>query len=176
MAELRSHGIVREASRLKLESRGPWHHEQQMLGFNYRLTDLHAALGLSQLARLNGMVERRNALAQRYDRLLEALPVQRPTVAPGNLSAFHLYVVRLRLQSVARTHREVFDALRSAGIGVNLHYMPVHLQPYYRELGFVPGTCPEAERYAAEALTLPLYPTLEEPQQDAVVKALQELL
>jgi len=131
---------------------------------------------MCQLQRLREVVDRRNELARRYDGMLEELPLQRPTLAAGNRSAFHLYVVRLRLERISRSHREVFEGLRARGIGVSLHYMPVHLQPYYRRFGFAPGVCPEAERYAGEALTLPLYPTLEARQQDAVVGALRELL
>lgn len=176
MAALRSHGVTRDHARMEREPDGPWYYEQQELGYNYRMTDLHAALGLSQLGRLDEFVERRNALAWRYGRELSGLPVQLPTVRPENRSAFHLYVVRLRAGASSRTHREVFDFLREHGIGANLHYMPVYLQPYYRGLGFEPGVCPEAERYAREAVSLPLYPRLSESEQDSVVAALARAL
>ncbi len=176
MAMLRTHGITRDAGRFEAVSAGPWHYEQQLLGFNYRMTDIHAALGLSQLARLREVVDRRNEIARRYDDMLDGLPLQRPTVTAGNLSAFHLYVVRLRLEAISRSHREVFEGLRARNVGVNVHYSPVHLQPYYRRLGFVPGYCPEAERYGDEAITLPLYPELTAGMQDSVLRALQELL
>jgi len=176
MARLRSHGITRDPSRMRRESDGPWYYEQLELGYNYRMTDLQAALGISQLVRLEGFVERRNVLARRYDNLLAGLLLQLPSVVQGNRSAFHLYVVRLRGGAARRTHREVFEALRHRGIGVNLHYMPVHLQPYYRDLGFSPGLCPEAERYGRDAISLPLYPGLNEAQQDEVVSALREVL
>ncbi len=176
MATLRSHGITREAARMQREPEGPWYYEQLELGFNYRMTDIQAALGLSQLARLDEFVERRNVLAARYNNLLASLPLQLPSICPGNTSAYHLYVVRMRGDASRKTHREVLDALREQGIGVNLHYMPVHLQPYYRNLGFGPGLCPEAEKYAQEAISLPLYPGLTEQDQNKVVEALTKVL
>ena len=176
MALLRSHGITREAARMRREADGPWYYEQVDLGYNYRMTDIQAALGASQLARLDQFVDRRNILASRYDEKLAGLPLQLPAVMQGNRSAFHLYVVRLNEGIAGRTHVELFEALRHRGIGVNLHYMPVHLQPYYRDLGFGPGLCPEAERHGREAMSLPLYPGLSEAQQDDVVSALRELL
>ena len=177
LAELRSHGIVRDPARFRNEGDDApgYYYEQQSLGYNYRMIDVEAALGLSQLARIDEYVERRNQLAARYDRLLADLPLQLPQVAPENRSAFHLYVVRLRGDSEPR-HREVYTRLREAGIGVNLHYLPVHLQPYYRELGFRPGQFPVAEAYARSAITLPLYPAMDEAQQDAVVAALHAIL
>jgi UDP-4-amino-4,6-dideoxy-N-acetyl-beta-L-altrosamine transaminase len=176
MATLRSHGITRDPRRMQREPDGPWYYEQLELGYNYRMTELQAALGLSQLARLGEFVDRRNALARRYDQDLAALPLQLPTVQPCNRSAFHLYVVRLRSGMVSKTRREVFDALRERGIGVNLHYMPVHLQPYYRNLGFGPGLCPEAERHSREAMSLPLYASLSVEQMNAVTSALTAVI
>lgn len=176
MATLRNHGITRDAAKMHCPQDGPWYYEQVDLGHNYRMTDLQAALGLSQLERLDEFVRRRNVLAARYNELLSPLPLVLPTIRPGNASAFHLYVVRLRKNPVSRGHRDVFESLRSKGIGVNLHYMPVHLQPYYRNLGFNPGMYPEAEEYAQEAITLPLYPGLTESDQDRVVSALREVL
>jgi len=178
MVMARSHGITRDASRFvgDFGTQGPasWHYEQQALGYNFRLTDIHAALGTSQLHRLEAYVARRNALARRYDAALKGLPLRLPTVNPENRSAFHLYVVRL--EGTTRTQREVGDSLRTKGIGVNLHYAPVHLQPYYRALGFAPGQFPEAEAYGRSALTLPLYPTLTETEQDCVVSAVTQSL
>lgn len=176
MATLRTHGITRDEARRQRPEDGPWHYEQLDLGHNYRMTDLHAALGLSQLARLDTFVERRNALARRYDDRLAELPLTRPAVRPDNTSAFHLYVVRLRADAGAARHREVLDTLRRKGIGVSLHYPAVHLQPYYRGLGFTPGMYPEAERHAREAVTLPLFPALSESDQDRVIGALRETL
>jgi len=172
MALLRSHGITRDAAHMQRDQGDPWYYEQLDLGYNYRMTDVQAALGLSQIERLDQFVERRNVLAKRYDQLLVGLPLQLPMVQSENKSAFHLYVVR-RLPGVVRTtHRELFDSLRTQGFGVNLHYMPVHLQPYYRKLGFGPGFCPESERHGQEAVSLPLYPVLTEVEQDRVVAAL----
>jgi len=176
MSMLRSHGITRDPVKLTHTPEGLWYYEQQSLGFNYRMTDLQAALGLGQLRRLGDFVERRNALAQRYDRLLEDLPLQLPTVHAQNRSAFHLYVVRLDSSATAKTHGYVFNELRRRGFIVQLHYMPVHLQPYYRDLGFGPGQFPEAEAHGESAISLPLYPALTEPEQDEVVSALRAIL
>ena len=176
MVLLRSHGVTRDPDYMLREPAGPWYYEQIELGFNYRMTDIQAALGLSQLARLEQFIERRNVLAQRYDRLLDALPLQRPTLLPENRSAFHLYVIRLRTNKVRKSHKDVFNYLRDNGIGVNLHYIPIHLQPYYRELGFKPGQYTEAELYSKEAISLPLFPELTEQEQDKVVSVLGEAL
>ena len=184
MSMLRSHGITRNPAHLHRGDDGPegapgpapWHYEQQMLGLNYRMTDVHAALGLSQLERLEGYVARRNELARRYDRELRGLPLRLPVVQAENRSAFHLYVVRLEPGVSAERHRQVFEALRGRGIGVNLHYIPVHMQPYYRALGFRPGQFPESEAYGRSAITLPLYATLTGRQQDEVVASLRAIL
>jgi UDP-4-amino-4,6-dideoxy-N-acetyl-beta-L-altrosamine transaminase len=187
MAMFRSHGVTRERNRFSspeyrvdaaVAANPPgWYYEQQLLGYNYRMTDIHAALGASQLARLTEYVERRNVLARRYTDTLRAMPLQLPLVQPQNLSAFHLYVIRLQGPTLARkSHHQVFDELRARGIGVNLHYMPVHLQPYYRSLGFRPGQFPEAEAYGASAITLPLYAAMTDRQQDEVMAALQAVL
>jgi len=137
------------------------------------MTEIHAALGLSQMARLDAYVERRNALAARYDRALEGLPLRGPWRAPDCQSAFHLYVVRL---DDGACRREVFERLRADGIGVNVHYIPVHLQPHYRAMGFSPGDFPAAEGYYRDAITLPLHPRLTEAEQDEVVAALRRAL
>jgi UDP-4-amino-4,6-dideoxy-N-acetyl-beta-L-altrosamine transaminase len=176
MAMLRTHGITREAGRLRCDDPPVWFYEQQMLGFNYRMTDVHAALGLSQFRRLEEYIERRNALARRYDAALRGLPLQLPTILSGNRSAFHLYVVRLNGGANSASHRDVFESLRKRGIGVNVHYIPVHLQPYYRDLGFHEGQFPQAETHGECAITLPLYPGMSNEQQDRVVNVLREVL
>lgn len=176
MQLLRSHGITRDPAQMSRAPDGPWYYEQVALGFNYRMTDLQAALGLSQLVRLEEYVARRHALARRYNEALADLPVVTPWQHPDSYSGLHLYVIRLQLERIGRSHREVFDGLRAAGIGVNLHYIPVHTQPYYQALGFRTGQFPDAERYYAEAISLPLYPSMSDAQQAEVVAALREAL
>lgn len=173
MRLLRSHGILRDESLLQEKDVGSWYYEQQDLGFNYRMTEIQAALGISQLARVDEWVGRRHELADWYDRNLADLPLRRPVRDSANRSALHLYVVRL-FDSGRR--RAVFDALRAAGIGVNVHYIPVHTQPYYRALGFRVGQFPESERYYAAAITLPLFPALTEDQQGYIAATLKGLL
>lgn len=175
MARLRTHGITREASEMTHMPDGPWYYQQIELGLNYRMTELQAALGLSQLQRLDEYVTTRHALASRYDDLLAPLPLNRPWQHPDSYSGLHLYVIRLKLDAIKRSHREVFEGLRSRGIGVNLHYIPVHLQPYYMNLGSRAGDYPEAEKYYEEAISLPMFHALGEERQDAVVRALCEV-
>lgn len=173
MALARSHGITRDPAKMTHAPDGPWYYQQVALGYNYRLTELQAVLGLSQLQRMDDYVARRHELARRYDTLLSGLPVTTPWQHPDGYSGLHLYVIRLETERISASHREVFDALRAADIGVNLHYIPVHLQPHYAAMGFKPGDFPEAERYYAQAISLPMYPTLAEAQQDQVVDALR---
>ncbi|MCG5495987.1 UDP-4-amino-4,6-dideoxy-N-acetyl-beta-L-altrosamine transaminase [Ectothiorhodospira variabilis] len=176
MERLRSHGITRDPEQMQGEPIGPWYYEQLELGSNYRMTDLQAALGLSQLNRLDAFVSRRNALAEHYEELLSDLPIRRPRVTAGNRSAWHLYPIRLNLEAISCSHRQIFESLREAGIGVNLHYMPVHLQPYYRNLGFQPGQYPEAEAHGREAISLPMYPGLSDEQQTEVITHLTKVI
>lgn len=176
MALLRSHGITRDPMQMTHASDGDWYYQQIALGYNYRMTELQAALGLSQMDRLDRYVERRHALARRYDHLLEGLPVMAPWQHPDGYSGLHLYVIRLQLDRIGRSHRQVFDALRAQGIGVNLHYIPVYSQPHYRALGCAQDACPQADAYYAEAISLPMYATLREAQQDSVVAALRKAL
>ena len=175
MQLLRSHGITREADELE-NAAGPWHYEQQCLGFNYRMTDIHAALGLSQMKRLDQFVQRRHDLFERYSRLLEGFSIWLPKESSQSTSAHHLYVVRIFPDDPAPPRRIVFEALKAAGIGVNVHYIPVHLHPYYHSLGFRPGQFPVAEHYYAGALTLPLYPGVTTIEQDHVVETLRKAL
>lgn len=176
MALLRSHGITRDIEQMTHAPDGPWYYQQIGLGFNYRMTELQAALGVSQMKRLDAYVSRRHELARRYDQLLQSTPVATPWQDEDSYSGLHLYVIRLQLQKIDKTHREVFDLLREHGIGVNLHYIPVHTQPYYQRMGFKQGDFPQAESYYAEAISLPMYQTLSDAQQDQVVSVLQKVL
>ncbi|MEX5588374.1 MAG: UDP-4-amino-4,6-dideoxy-N-acetyl-beta-L-altrosamine transaminase [Gammaproteobacteria bacterium] len=176
MALLRSHGITRDPALMTHEPDGPWYYQQVDLGFNYRMTELQAALGLSQMDRLDDYVARRHQLAHRYNEALQKLPVIIPWQDPLGYSGLHLYVIRLKLGEIRSSHREVFESLREQGIGVNLHYIPVHLQPYYRGLGFHEGDFPQAEQYYREAISLPMFQTMTDKQQDEVVLALGRAL
>jgi len=177
MKLLRSHGITSDAAdMISRPSEQLWFYQQIDLGFNYRMTDIHAALGLSQMRRLDEFVALRHAIARRYDEMFSDLPMAIPFQHPDCYSAFHLYIIRLKFEQIGKTHRDVFDALRSAGIGVNLHYIPIYLQPYYQRLGFKPGYCPEAERYYAEIISLPMFPALTATEQDQVVNALRRAM
>ena len=175
MVELRSHGITKDPERFEQPAPGPWSYEQQQLGFNYRMTDIQAALGLSQLQRLDETVAERNRQLQRYWGLLADLAVQLLELPEDVLSSVHLAVIRLQ-QTSAQEHRQVFEGMRAAGIGVQLHYSPVHLQPYYRRLGFCEGQFPKSEAYASRAISLPLYPGLQAADQERIAESLKTLL
>jgi UDP-4-amino-4,6-dideoxy-N-acetyl-beta-L-altrosamine transaminase len=174
LSYFRTHAITRDKGLLENESHGPWYYEQIELGCNYRITDIQCALGSSQIERLSAIVEERRALASRYDELLADLPVVRPWQHPDARSAWHLYVIRIA--GGAKTRRAVFDELRAAGIGVQVHYIPVHLQPYYRRLGFEPGDFPNAEAYYESAISLPMFHGLHPNDQRSVVDILKRLL
>lgn len=176
MQILRSHGITRDSKLMTREPDGPWYYQQIDLGFNYRMTDIQAALGLSQMQRLKDIVSKRHAIAERYDSMLSSLPVRTPWQHPDSYSGLHLYVIRLDLDKIQKSHLQVFESLREAGIGVNLHYIPVYRQPYYERLAFKAGYCLEAERYYAEAISIPMYPNLTEAKQDRVCQVLSSLL
>ncbi|HQR87067.1 MAG TPA: UDP-4-amino-4,6-dideoxy-N-acetyl-beta-L-altrosamine transaminase [Limnohabitans sp.] len=176
MELLRSHGITRDESHMTHPSDGPWYYEQTTLGFNYRMTELQAALGVSQMQRLDSFVAQRHALAKRYDELLSKLPLVTPWQHPDSYSGLHLYVIRLRLKQIHKTHRQVFEGLRAQGIGVNLHYIPVHTQPYYEKMGHDRSALTQAEQYYAEAISLPMFQDLTHAQQDQVVAALHQEL
>lgn len=176
MELLRSHGITRDAAQMTKAPDGPWYYEQVDLGFNYRMTELQAALGLSQMERLDEYVAVRHKLARRYDELLGDLPLVLPWQHPDSYSGMHLYVVRLKLDEIDYSHKQVFQSLRNDGIGVNLHYIPVHTQPYYSRMGFKADAFPEALAYYRSAISLPLFPTMTQQQQDKVVVALRRAL
>lgn len=170
----RSHGMERDPVRFMQPPEGEWVYEMQSLGWNYRLTDLQAALGLTQLDRVDAFVRRRRELADRYDRLLRGLPLLLPTRTDGNDSAWHLYVVEL--DKARPTRSEVYSRMREGGIGVAVHYIPVHLQPYYRAIGFKPGDFPRSEAYYAGAISLPMFFALTDVQQGKVVQILTDSL
>ena len=176
LAELRTHGITRNPSRMVGDSYGGWYYQQIDLGYNYRLTDLQSALGLSQLQRIDPFIARRRALAARYDQLLASLPLVLPWQHPDGQSAYHLYPIALKLEQVPQGRASVYDALREAGIGVNVHYIPVHLQPYYRQFGFEAGDYPNAEAYYEAALTLPLFASMKDEEQDQVIDLISRFL
>ena len=173
---LRSHGITRDPALMTEPMHGPWYYQQVTLGYNYRMTDMQAALGVSQMTRLTHYVERRHEIAKRYNELLADLPVTLPWQHPDSYSAYHLYVVRLQLDKIKTTHLQVFEALRAKDIMVNLHYIPVHMQPYYQQMGFKPGDYAEAECYYREAISIPMHPTLAEAEQDKVICVLREAI
>lgn len=172
MARLRSHGITRYPAEMTHPPDGAWYYQQIELGFNYRMTDIQAALGISQMRRLDDFVMQRHAIASRYEALLKDTPVTRPWQHPDTHSAYHLYIVRLKAGLMKQGHREVFERMRVSGIGVNLHYIPVYRQPYYERMGFKTEDFPQAELYYAEAITLPIYPGLTSDQQGEVVQRL----
>jgi UDP-4-amino-4,6-dideoxy-N-acetyl-beta-L-altrosamine transaminase len=173
---LRTHGVSRDAAHLEHEPEGPWYYEQSVLGFNYRMTELQAALGLSQLARLPQMQAERSRLAERYDELLADLPLILPARGADRESAWHLYVVEIDEARTSVSRATVFNRLRSAGIGVNVHYIPIHTQPFYARLGFRRGDFPASESYYARAMSIPLFPALTAQQQSTVARALTEAL
>ncbi|CAD5926310.1 putative protein MJ1066 [Planktothrix agardhii] len=176
LIRLRTHGITRNPELMQGESHGLWYYQQLELGFNYRITDIQAALGASQMQRLDEFVSRRRHLAARYNQLLSDFPLVLPWQHPDTESSWHLYVIRLKLDEIGKTHRQVFEELRAAKIGVNLHYIPVHTQPYYQNLGFKWGDFPQAEQYYQEAISLPIYYGLSDENQDQVGAVLRNIL
>ena len=172
----RTHGITRDEKLMKNSSQGGWYYEQIALGLNYRMTDIQAALGVSQMSRLNDFILKRNKLAERYDASLNNLPLVIPHQIEDSFSSRHLYVIRLKLDKISLSHKEVFNKLRENGIGVNLHYIPVHLHPYYRDLGFTKGQFPISETYYRDAISIPLFSSLTTNQQDEVINILTSIL
>ncbi len=173
---LRSHGITRDPVSMTEPTHGPWYYQQVALGFNYRMTDMQASLGASQMTRLTDYVKRRHEIAQRYNQLLSDLPLTLPWQRPDSYSAYHLYVVRLQLDKISVTHRQVFEALRDKDILVNLHYIPVHTQPYYQQMGFKQGDFPDAEQYYREAISIPMHVNLTDEELQLVASSLREAM
>ena len=177
MRLLRSHGVISTVADFKARPVTEiWNYQQIELGFNYRMTDLQAALGLSQMQRLDTFVNTRQALARRYDQILSDLPIVTPWQHEDSRSSYHLYIIRLKLNEIHKTHRQIYQALTAGEIGVNLHYIPVYLQPYYEQMGFRAGYCPQAEQYYSEVITIPLYPGLTESQQQDIYESLRSTL
>lgn len=172
----RTHGITKRREKFSTETEGPWFYEQQLLGFNYRMTDIHAALGLSQIKRLKSMIKKRHEIAEIYNKKLSNLPIQLPLQNPETFSSYHLYVIRLDLEKIKLTQEQVYSYLRKNDILVNLHYMPVYYHPYFKSLGFKRGYCPRAEKYYSETLSIPMYSSLLKKDQDKVIKILNKLL
>ncbi|WP_394142018.1 UDP-4-amino-4,6-dideoxy-N-acetyl-beta-L-altrosamine transaminase [Vibrio chagasii] len=176
MTLLRSHGITRDPELMQGESHGGWYYQQVDLGFNYRMTELQAALGVTQMQRLDEFVAARHVLSKRYNEILSALPIVLPYQLEDTYSGLHLFVIRLKVDEISLTHKQVFDALRENGIGVNLHYIPVHTQPYYQSMGFSEGDYPESENYYKEAISLPMFHSMTIEQQDQVKVVLEKVL
>lgn len=173
---LRSHCITRDSKQMHREPDGPWYYEQIGLGYNYRMTEIQAALGISQLRHIDKWVEQRHTLAEAYNRQLKDLALQLPKQTEGNYSSFHLYIIRLKLEVLKKNKKTIFNELQQAGIGVNLHYIPVYKHPFYQELGFDYAYCKEAEKYYVEAMSLPLFPSLTVEQQSYIVTTLKEII
>jgi len=158
------------------KSEGSWYYEQIDLGFNYRMTDIQAALGVSQMKRIDQFIENRHQIQQRYDKLLSELPIVTPYQSKDSYSALHLYPILIKQNVVQKSHKQLFDEMRAKGIGVNLHYIPVHTQPYYQKMGFKNGDYPNAENYYSRAMSLPIFNKMTTLQQDDVISALTEVL
>ncbi len=176
MSLLRNHGVTREAGKMTEKSHGDWYYQQIALGYNYRMTDLQAALGVSQMKRLNEFVNKRNEIAKLYNKSLNELPVILPVQQADSISSSHLYIIRLKLNELGLSHREIFNKLRDENLGVNLHYIPIHMQPYYQQKGFREGYLPEAEKYYTEAISLPLYSQMTEEEIEKVINVLSKIL
>ncbi len=173
---LRNHGITRDKDKLKKKNVGQWHYEQHILGYNYRMTDFQAALGISQLKRINSFIKARNKIANRYNKFLKNLPLKLPTVSKNCISTFHLYIIRLNLEKIKKSHKEVFSILRKRGINVNLHYIPIHYHPFYKELLPQNLNLIESERYFNEAISIPIYPKLSLKEQKKIVNDIKETI
>ena len=169
---LRSHGIIKDPNLMSGKIDGEWYYQQIDLGFNYRLTDIQASLGISQLKRVDEFVKKRNKIALYYNKHLSNLPLKLPFVKKQNYSSFHLYIIRIDRSLVKTSHKEFFSNLRKNKIGVNLHYIPIHYHPYFKKLGFKKGQFPEAEKYYKEAISIPIFPKLKQNELNYIVKTI----
>tara|TARA_B110000008_G_C16917706_1_gene543388 strand:+ start:327 stop:1484 length:1158 start_codon:yes stop_codon:yes gene_type:complete len=176
MSMLRSHGITHDNNLMTQNSDGQWFYQQIDLGFNYRLTDIQAALGISQINRLEHYVEKRHKIALNYNKAFKELPLKTPYQHSDTKSSFHLYVIQLIENKQTLSKKDLFDRLRKLGIGVNLHYIPVHTQPYFKKFGFKLGDFPVAEKYYKNVISIPMYPTLQENQQNFVISSIKKIL
>ena len=176
MQLFRAHGITREPKLMTKKTEGGWYYQQIELGFNYRMNDLQAALGIAQMKRLDKFITIRHSLKQRYDELLKDLPLITPAQSSDSYSSLHLYPVQLKLEQLSKAHNQIFDELRKNGVGVNLHYIPIHMQPYFQNMGFKKGNFPIVEDYYSRAISIPIYQGLTTELQDKVVKVLKDLL
>jgi len=173
---LRSHGVTRNINEMEFNSDGPWYYEQSVLGFNYRMNDIQAALGNNQIKRVDQFVSKRNNIAKRYDHFLENLPLEKPSLLKDCYSSFHLYIIRLKIKNLEKNKLKIFVEMRNKKIGVNVHYIPIHMQPFYKKLGFKKGDFCEAETFYKQAISIPIYPDLSEEKQEFVVKTLTQLI
>lgn len=176
MELFRSHGVTRDQSLMTKESDGPWYYQQINLGYNYRMTELQAALGISQMKRVDEFVSKRHLLSKEYDLLLAKLPLKRPYQHQDSYSALHLYPIQIKLKEVSKKRKQIFNEMRSNGIGVNVHYIPIHTQPYYKQLGFKEGDFPNSEYYYNRTLSLPLFQGLTSDQQKQVCDTLRRVM
>jgi len=176
MQLFRSHGVTHDPGLMTKEAEGGWYYQQVELGFNYRMTELQAALGVSQMRRLDEFIVKRHKLQERYDLLLEDLPIIKPYQDKDSYSALHLYPIKIQVNKVKNTKKEIFEALRKNGISVSVHYIPVHTQPYYENIGFKKGCYPNAESYYQRSISIPLYFGLTLEQQDKVIESLKQVL
>jgi UDP-4-amino-4,6-dideoxy-N-acetyl-beta-L-altrosamine transaminase len=176
MSLFRSHGITRDAEKMTEVAHGDWYYQQITLGYNYRMTELQGALGLSQLNRLDEFVAKRNKIADSYDHALKNLALTLPVQNNELKSSRHLYIIRLNTASLEMSHKDIYQSLKEKGIGVNLHYIPIHTQPYYQSLGFKWGDFPEAEKYYSQAISIPLYPQMTDQDIDKVINVLSDTI
>ena len=171
-----SHGITRDTDLMENIPDGAWYYEQISLGSNYRMTEIQAALGLNQMSRIDAFIQKRHEIAKRYNDELKHLPLTLPAQGNKNYSSFHLYIIRLKLDSIKKSHKDIFEELRSEGLGVNLHYIPVYHHPYFKKLGFKKGYCPEAENYYREAISIPIYFSLSDELQKKAIETISKVL